>query len=115
MPIERLASLVSAVAVIAALLIAGGAWAPQAWGQAAHFAAFSLLTCLLWRAMDGAMAAVALAGALAVLDAWRDPAADAAAFLAGLCGVLAAAGQLILQKKPLFMQRKPSCAESSPQ
>jgi hypothetical protein len=107
MPIERLASLVSAVAVIAALLIAGGAWDAQAWGKAAHFAAFSLLTWLLWRAMDGAMAAIALTGSLAVLDGWRDPAADAAACLAGLCGVLAAAGLL-------FMQRKPLCAESSP-
>ncbi len=107
MPIERLASLVCAVALIVALLIGGGIGLPQLWDEAAHFAAFSLITCLLWHAPAGAMAAVALAGMLGVLDAWRNPVADAAAFLANLCGVLAAAGLL-------FMQRKPICAESSP-
>ena len=106
MPIERLASLVCAVALIAALLAASPLALPGPLDHAARFTAYSLLTLLLWKAGEMPLLALAAPLLLGALDAWR-PAADAADFLAGACGVLAS-GAL------LFLQRKPVCAESSP-
>jgi hypothetical protein len=111
MPIERLASLVCAVALIAALLAASplalpGPPLPAPIDHAARFTVYSLLTLLLWKAGEMPLLALAAPLLLGALDAWR-PAADAADFLAGACGVLAS-GAL------LFLQRKPVCAESSP-
>ena len=112
MPIERLASIVGAVALIAALLAASplalpGPPLPAPIEHAARFTGFSLLALLLWKGSRMPLFGLAAALLFNALDAWR-PAADAADFLAGACGVLAS-GAL------LFMQRKPWCAESSPQ
>jgi VanZ family protein len=113
MPTERLAFLVAAVAVMAAMLINPVAL-PAGWDKAAHFAAFSALTFCLWRASGGAMPllVVAAATAFAGLDEWRqaylpDRVSDAQDFLADIAAVAATAALL-------FMQRKPVCAESSP-
>jgi VanZ family protein len=114
MPIERLACLVFGVAIAVAILAAPLSL-PQGWDAAARFAAFSMLTLALWRATNGEMPLLVLAGviALAAMVEWRQaylPGAgsDAAGFLADLCGALAT-GSL------LFMQRKRVCAELSPQ
>ncbi len=74
--------------------------------EAARYAAFSLLTLLLWRASGMPRFAVGAALTFGAIDALR-PAADAADFLAGMGGVLATAGLLL-------MQRKRVCVESSP-
>ena len=112
--LERLASLVAAVALIAGLLIGGGIGFPEPWDKAAHFCVFSLITLFLWKATDGEMPVLVLAATLLLgaLDEWRQAyvpgrVSDARDFLADLGGVLAT-GTLLL------MQRKPVCAESSP-
>ena len=74
--------------------------------EAARYAAFSLLTLVLWRATGVPLLALGAAVFLGALDASR-PAADAADFLACLGGVLATAGLL-------FAQARPGCAQSSP-
>ncbi len=106
MPIERLAALVFAVALITAILI--GMPVPEGWDKAAHFAAYSALTLFLWHATAGEMPLVALAAAagLGALDEWRRM-SDAQGFLVDLCAAAATAALL-------FTQRKTPCAESSP-
>jgi len=74
--------------------------------EAARYAVFSLLTLVLWRSTGMPLFATGAALLFGALDAWR-PGGDAADFLADLGGVLATAGLL-------FTQRKPVCAESSP-
>jgi VanZ family protein len=113
MPIERLASLVFAVAVIVAILIGSPVPLAEGWDKAVHFAVFSLLTLLLWRATGGDMPLVVLGAviALGALDEWRqaylpDRTSDAKDLLADVCAALCT-GAL------LFMQRKTVCAESS--
>jgi hypothetical protein len=116
MPIEpslsRLASLVLAVGLVLVLFTGSplGLHAPL--DKGAHFAAFSLLTLLLWRA--GGMLAFAMAAALifAALDEWRQAyvpgrESDARDFLADLCGILAT-GALIL------LQGRLACAAAAP-
>ncbi|OGA71305.1 MAG: hypothetical protein A3G81_30990 [Betaproteobacteria bacterium RIFCSPLOWO2_12_FULL_65_14] len=112
---SRLAALVGAIALVAAIVIAAPVPIPGGWDKAAHFAAFSLLTALLWHATAGAMplAVIAAVVLLGGLDEWRQASipgrvSDAQDFLADLCAA-AATGWL------LFMQRKTVCAESSPQ
>jgi VanZ family protein len=116
MPIEpqlsRLASLVFAVALLVLVLAGSPLTLPDPADKAAHFAAFSLLTLLLWRASGMPLFAVGAALAFGALDEWRQTyvpgrESDARDFLADLAGVLAT-GAL------LFMQAKPACAESSP-
>jgi VanZ family protein len=112
MPIERLAHLAFAVALIAGMLL-GGHLVPEALDKAAHFAAFSLLTLFLWKASAMPLFAIGAALLFGGLEEWRQAyvpgrVSDASDFLADLCGVLTAGGLL-------FMQRKSECAESSPQ
>jgi hypothetical protein len=71
--------------------------------EAARYAAFSLLTLVLWRATGMPLLAVGAAVFLGTVDASR-PAADASQFLASLAGTIATAGLL-------FTQRKSECAE----
>ncbi len=71
--------------------------------EAARYAAFSLLTLVLWRATGMPLLAVGAALFLGSLDAWR-PGADASHFLASLGGTIATAGLL-------FTQRDSECAE----
>jgi VanZ family protein len=116
MPIERFACLVFAVGIIVAILIGVQPLAlPNGWDKVAHFVVFSLLTLCLWRATEGRMPLFVLAGVifLGAMDEWRqaylpDRSSDAKDFLADLCAALST-GAL------LFIQRKPVCAESSPQ
>jgi VanZ family protein len=116
MPIERFAALVFAVGMIVAILIGVQPLpVPNGWDKVAHFVVFSVLTLCLWRATDGRMPLLVVAAviALGALDEWRqaylpDRTSDAKDFLADLCAALST-GAL------LFMQRKPVCAESSPQ
>ena len=112
---ERLASLVFAVAIITAMLLGAAVPIPDGWDKAAHFVAFSALTALLWHATAGAMplAVVVAVVLLGGLEEWRQASipgrvSDAQDFLADLCAA-AATGLL------LFMQRRTTCAESSPQ
>ena len=115
MPIDRFICLAAGGGIMLALLFVGAHPIPQGWDKVAHFVAFSLLTLSLWQATGGRMAlfligAVILFGAL---DEWRQAyvpnrTSDAKDFLADLCAALTT-GAL------LFMQRKTSCAESSPQ
>jgi VanZ family protein len=112
MPIERLAHLVCAVALLLTLLAGGGMAVPEAWDKAAHFTAFSLLTLFLWHATGMPLLAMGAALLFGGLDEWRQAfvpgrLSDAKDFLADACGVLAT-GAL------LFMQTKRTCAESSP-
>jgi VanZ family protein len=114
MPIERLAFLVFAVAVIAAILIGAPVPLPGGSDKVVHFVAFSLLTLCLWRATGGEMPLLVVLSVIAfgALDEWRqayfpDRVSDAKDFLADLCATLST-GAL------LFMQRKRLCAESSP-
>ena len=101
MRIERLASLMSAAALVAGMLIA-----ERVNTEPVQFAALSLLTLLLWRA--SAMPLLAMgAGALFGVLAASHPRADAADCLAALCGVLATGAVL-------FLRRRAECAESSP-
>ena len=115
--LRRLAALIVAAATLTVILLGAppGLPLPNGFDKVAHFVAFSLLTFSLWQASGGRMAlflicAVILFGAL---DEWRQAylpnrTSDAKDFLADLCAALAT-GAL------LFMQRKNSCAESSPQ
>ncbi|HEX6267517.1 MAG TPA: VanZ family protein [Burkholderiales bacterium] len=110
MPIERLASLVFAVALLMAVLAGSPLPLPEPLDKAAHFTAYSLLTLFLWRATDMPLLAVASALLFGSLDEWRQAYipgrdSDAQDFLADLCGVLATGGLLL-------MQRKTVCAES---
>ena len=114
---RRFAALIVAVGTVSVILLGApaGVPVPNGWDKVAHFVAFSLLTLSLWQATGGRMAlfligAVILFGAL---DEWRQAyvpnrTSDAKDFLADLCAALTT-GAL------LFMQRKTSCAESSPQ
>ena len=115
MRIERLASLVFAVAIIAVALIGAPVAIPDGWDKVAHFVGFSALTLCLWHATGGQMPIAVIAGAIlfGVFDEWRqaylpDRTSDAKDFLADFCAVVATAALL-------FMQRKSVCAESSPQ
>src|SRR5687767_14045692 len=101
MPIERLAVLVVAAAQMAGLLIA-----QRLNPEPLQFGALALLTLLLWRASAMPLPAMGAGALFAALEACH-PQADAADFLAGLCGVLSAGGLLVLQGTP-------ACAESSP-
>ena len=112
---ERLASLVFAVSIVTAMLLGATVPIPDGWDKAAHFVAFSALTALLWHATAGAMplGVIAAVVVLGGLEEWRQASipgrvSDAQDFLADLCA--AAATGLVL-----FMQRKDTCAESSPQ
>jgi hypothetical protein len=102
MPIERLASLVAAAALVAGLLIAN-----RVNPEPLQFASMSLLTLLLWRASAMPLLAMGAGALFCALAAWH-PQADAADFLAGSCGVLASGGLLLLQAGT-------PCAEASPQ
>ena len=112
--LARLGALAGAVALIMVILIGVPFQIPAGWDKAAHFAAFSLLTVLLWRATGGVMPLFVVAAVVAfgALDEMRqaylpERSSDAKDFLADLTAA-AATGAL------LFMQRKPRCAESSP-
>ena len=112
MPIERLGCLSLAVALL--MLLWGGSPLPlpEPADKAAHFAAFSLLTLLLWKATAMPLFALGAAIAFGALDEWRQVPlpgrhSDAADFLANLGGALAAAAVL-------FMEGRRACAESSP-
>ena len=112
MPIERLASLVFAVALLVLVLAGSPLALPAPLDKGAHFAVFSLLTLLLWRATEMPLLALGAALVFGALDEWRQayvPGRESHAqdFLADLAGVLVT-GAL------LFMQEKPACAESSP-
>ena len=111
---SRLAALVGAVALIAVVLIGAPVSLPHGWDKLAHFAAFSLLTLLLWHSTAGAMPLLLVGGVVAfgAFDELRqaylpERVSDARDFLADLAAA-AATGAL------LFMQRRPACAESSP-
>ena len=111
---SRLAALVGAVAVVAVVVIGAPVSLPPGWDKVAHFAAFSLLTLLLWHSTGGAMPLLLIAGVIAfgAFDELRQAylpqrVSDAKDFLADLTAA-AATGAL------LFMQRKSPCAESSP-
>jgi len=119
MPIElnfsRFAALVAGTALVVAILAGAPVSIPGGWDKAAHFAAFSLLTVLLWHATAGEMPLLVVASVVVLggLDEWRQASipgrvSDAQDFLADLCAA-AATGLL------LFMQRKTTCAESSRQ
>ncbi len=115
MPIERLAALVFAVAILVAILLGSPVALADGWDKAVHFTAFSLLTLFLWQATGGQMGPVLLAAVIvfAGFDEWRQAylpgrSSDATDFLADFFAVLTT-GTL------LFIQRKPVCAESSPQ
>jgi hypothetical protein len=110
LPFGRLAALVLAVALLAGLLAGSPLAPPGAADQAARFAAYSLLTLLLWRGTQMPLLALGAGLLFASLDGWRAaalPGRDAAALLAGACGALVT-GTL------LFAQGKQACAESSP-
>ena len=117
MPIEpqlsRLAALVFSVAFLVLLLGGSPLVLPDPLDKGAHFAAFSLLTLLLWRATGIPLFAVGAAIAFGALDEWRQTyvpgrESDAQDFIADLCGALITGGLLL-------MQGKQPCAESSPQ
>jgi VanZ family protein len=114
MPIERLAFLVFAIAVIAVILIGAPVALPEGTDKVAHFAAFSVLTLCLWQATGGEIPVLVVLSVVAfgAMDEWRqayfpDRVSDAKDFLADLCAALST-GAL------LFMQKKRLCAESSP-
>ena len=114
MPIERLAFLVFAVAMIAVILIGAPVNLPEGSDKLAHFAAFSLLTLCLWQATGGEMPVLVVLSVIAfgAMDEWRqayfpDRVSDARDFLADLCAVLSTSALL-------FMHKKRVCAESSP-
>ena len=111
---SRLAALALATAIVMALLIGAPIPLPGGLDKVAHFVAFSALTWCLWQATGGQMPLVVIGGVilLGALDEWRQAflpsrSSDAADFLTDLAAALTT-GAL------LFMQRKPSCAESSP-
>ena len=109
----RLAWMVAASAIVCGVVIARGIGFPDPWDKAAHFVVWSALTLSLWRATEMPLFALAAALLLGCLDEWRQAyipgrVSDAKDFIADACGVIAT-GML------LFMQRKPVCAESSPQ
>jgi hypothetical protein len=106
----RLAALVLAVALLVGLLAGGALALPDGAGEAVRFAAYSLLTLLLWHGTGMPLLALGAALLFGALDGWRAtvlPGRDAAAFLAAACGPLVT-GSL------LFVQGKHACAESSP-
>ena len=110
MPIERLASLVFAVSLIVGLLTGTSLVLPDPLDKAAHFAAFSLLTLLLWRATEMPLVAVGAALLFGALDEWRQTyvpgrESDARDFLADPSGVLITGGLLFLKAAG---QRRPA-------
>ena len=112
MPIERPATLVLAAVLLLGILAGSPVPLPDPVDKAVHFAAFSLLALLLWKATGMLLFALACTIGFAGLDEWRQAYipgrdSDATDLLADVCGVLAT-GTL------LFMQRKTQCAESSP-
>jgi VanZ family protein len=108
----RLAALVFSVAFLVLLLGGSPLALPDPLDKGAHFAAFSLLTLLLWRATGMPLFAVGAAVAFGALDEWRQTylpgrESDALDFLADLSGVLVTGALLSFQEKS-------ACAESSP-
>jgi VanZ family protein len=114
MRIERLAWLLTAAAIVVAIIVCGPVPLAPGWDKAAHFALFSALTLALWHATAGEMPVFVVAAVIAfgAMDEWRQAympgrSSDASDFLANLVAALATAALL-------FMQRKTVCAESSP-
>jgi VanZ family protein len=109
MPIEpqlsRVASLVFAVALVAGMLTGTALALPHPVDKVAHFAAFSLLTLLLWRATDMPRFALGVALAIGGLDEWRQAylpgrESDAGDLLADAGGVLFTALLLWARTRP---------------
>ena len=105
--------MVAASAIVCGVVLARGIGFPDPWDKAVHFMVWSALTLSLWRATEMPLLALGAALLLGSLDEWRQAyipgrVSDAKDFIADACGVIAT-GTL------LFMQRKPVCAESSPQ
>jgi VanZ family protein len=113
MPIERFVCLVSGVALALAVLAAGPHHIPAPWDKAAHFAAYGLITALLWLGTEG-RAPLAVPAAVIVLGGVDEVrqlfipgrTGDVADFLTD---VLAAASFAAL----LFFRGKRTCVESS--
>jgi hypothetical protein len=101
--LARLAALAATAGLILLIVLFARFSMPAGWEEAAHFVAFSALTFCLWQGTGGSRP-IFVAGSLLVLAGLGMDAKD---FVVGTCAVTATAGLL-------FMQRKPSCAESSP-
>jgi VanZ family protein len=101
-PFSRLAALVFAVALVLGILTGTALVLPDPIDKAAHFAAFSLLTLLLWWATDMPLVAVGAALLFGALDEWRQAyipgrESDARDFLADVSGVLITGSLLLLK------------------
>ena len=114
MLIDRFAWAIGAVAIVLGVILFGNVGVPEPFDKAVHFTAFSALALCLWRATEMPFLAIAAALLLGSVDEWRQAYipgrfSDAKDFLADAAGILATGTLLFMQ------QRKPVCAESSPQ